>query len=167
MKIAIDVHYRPETTKTVAVLFDNWTDGEAKQFLVKYTGEADAYVPGEFYKRELPCLLNILKGMDSEAIDCIVIDGFVYLDDQQKPGLGAYLFQELGKKIPIIGVAKSNFLKNENASFELLRGDSAKPLYVTTAGISLVEAAQNIASMHGNYRMPTLLQQLDTKTKEL
>ena len=166
MKIAIDVHYRSEVTKTVAVLLDDRADSEAKQFLIKYSGEADAYVPGEFYRRDLPCLLNILKDVNPEAIDCVIIDGFVYLDDLQKPGLGAYLFQKLEEKIPVIGVAKSNFLKNKNSSFELLRGDSTKPLYVTAAGISLDEAAQNIAKMDGNFRMPTLLQQLDTKTKE-
>ncbi|MEL6559058.1 MAG: endonuclease V [Bacteroidota bacterium] len=166
MKIAIDVHYRSETTKTVAVLFDDWVDSEAKQFLVKYTGKADDYVPGEFYRRELPCLLNVLKEVDVETIDCIIIDGFVYLGDQQEPGLGAYLFQKLEEKIPVIGVAKSNFLKNKKSSVELLRGDSTKPLYVTADGISLDEAAQNIAKMEGKFRMPTLLQQLDTKTKE-
>ena len=166
MKIAIDVHYRSENTKTVAVLFDKWTDSEAKQFLVKYSGEAEEYIPGEFYKRELPCLLSILEDVSYETIDCIIIDGFVYLDDQQKPGLGAYLYQKLEEKIPVIGVAKSNFLKNKKSSIELLRGESTKPLYVTAVGINLNEAAENIGNMDGNFRMPTLLQQLDTKTKE-
>ena len=33
MKIAIDVHYREENAKIVAVLFSNWTDSIVEQFL--------------------------------------------------------------------------------------------------------------------------------------
>ena len=127
---------------------------------------AEEYVPGEFYKRELPCILEILEEVDLQKIDTIVVDGFVYLDDDLKPGLGAYVYKTLEEKIPVIGVAKSNFLKNKNCSVAVLRGESIKPLFVTAAGIDLSAAAMNIESMQGDFRMPTLLQQLDTQTKE-
>ncbi len=166
MKVAIDVHYREETAKIVAVLFNEWADDKAEQFIIKYMIVTEEYIPGEFYKRELPCIVEILKELDLDAIDCIVVDGFVYLDDDFRLGLGGHLYENLTVKTPVIGVAKSNFLKNKNCSEELFRGESIKPLYITAAGIELPDAVKHIELMHGDFRMPTLLQQLDTKTKE-
>ncbi|MCG3154810.1 MAG: hypothetical protein DKINENOH_01406 [bacterium] len=37
----------------------------------------------------------------------IVIDGYVYLDGNQKPGFGKHLYEALEEKSIIIGVAKS------------------------------------------------------------
>ena len=50
----------------------------------------DEYVPGEFYKRELPCIIKLLDLVE-EHIDCIIIDGFVYLDGDTRPGLGKHI----------------------------------------------------------------------------
>ncbi len=166
MKIAIDVHYRQKNAKIVAVIFEDWADEVAKQFIVKYMDVAEEYVPGQFYKRELPCILEILKQVDLKRFDCVIVDGFVYLDDQLSPGLGAHLYHQLKEKIPVIGVAKSNFLKNKKCSVEVLRGESVRPLFVTAAGMDLSKAAKAIKGMHGEFRMPALLQQLDTQTKE-
>ncbi len=38
-----------------------------------------------------------------------VIDGYVWLDDQGKKGLGARLYDALDAQIPVIGVAKTLF----------------------------------------------------------
>lgn len=48
---------------------------------------------------------------------------------------------------------------------EIFRGTSSKPLFITSAGIDLRDAAEHIEKMHGMYRMPTLLKLLDTYTK--
>ncbi len=60
----------------------------------------------------------------------------------------------------MIGVAKTRF--SGAASVEVRRGDSQKPLYVTAAGVSAEDAASRISEMHGPFRIPTLLKQVDT-----
>ena len=166
MIVAIDVHYKQEEAKIVAVLFDDWTDSEARNFLIKYMPIAADYEPGAFYKRELPCLLHILEEIDLSNVNCIVVDGYVYLDDQMKKGLGAYLYDALSLPLPVIGLAKNSFRKSKEYSREVFRGSSVKPFYVTAVGVPLGEAVDCIQRMHGDFRVPTLLQQLDTKTKE-
>lgn len=79
---------------------------------------------------------------------------------ENKPGLGFYLFRELNENIPIIGVAKSKFA-NTPTEPELYRGESINPLYVTSIGIPVQDAKNIIASMHGTFRLPTLLKQVD------
>jgi deoxyribonuclease V len=49
---------------------------------------------------------------------------------------------------------------------EVFRGQSINPLYVSSIGIDIDQAAQNIQNMFGNYRIPTLLKHLDTLTKK-
>ncbi|MEL7146525.1 MAG: endonuclease V [Bacteroidota bacterium] len=166
MIVAIDVHYRKETAKIVAVLFNHWTDIQATDFLIKYMPIAADYEPGEFYKRELPCLLHILGDINLTLVECIVVDGYVFLDDDLKKGLGAHLFDALQGKKPVVGLAKSSFKKCKQYSREVLRGSSSKPLYVTAVGTELDEAVDCIRQMHGDFRIPTLLQQMDSKTKE-
>jgi exodeoxyribonuclease-5/deoxyribonuclease V len=104
--------------------------------------------------------------MDVKAGDVIVVDGFVFLDDEGKFGLGGHLFESMSVKLPVIGVAKSNFATIAALKRAVYRGESKKPLYVTAIGMDLDEAAENIGNMAGTYRMPDLLKILDLKTKE-
>jgi len=64
-------------------------------------------------------------------------------------------------------VAKTNFASNKENKVELLRGKSMKPLYITSIGIDIEEAKENISKMSGEYRFPTLLKELDKLTKEI
>lgn len=74
--------------------------------------------------------------------------------------LGHYPQKKMEKgRIPVIGVAKSGF--PVAAVKSLFRGGSRRPLSITAAGMPLHTAAGHIARMHGPYRMPTLLRQLD------
>jgi len=43
----------------------------------------------------------------------------------------------------------------------VLRGDSRRPLYVTAAGLDPAAAALHVRSMHGPFRIPTLLKRVD------
>jgi deoxyribonuclease V len=90
----------------------------------------------------------------------MIIDGYVFLDGQSTAGLGKYLYDSLGGKVPIIGVAKKAF-NNISADYALLRGKSQKPLYITAVDIPIAEAKAKIASMQGVHRIPTLLRQVD------
>lgn len=86
MILAIDVHYKETTAKAVGALIQNWEDAVAQQYIIKYIDEVEEYVPGAFYKRELPCILEIFKDIDLRSLSYIIIDGFVVLDDSGKPG---------------------------------------------------------------------------------
>jgi deoxyribonuclease V len=61
------------------------------------------YRPGEFFRRELPPLGAVLRGIG--GLGLLVIDGYAELDPDGRPGLGAHAHAEFG--IPVIGVAKS------------------------------------------------------------
>ncbi len=166
MILAFDTYYTGTNAKTVCLAFQKWTDDKPFHvFEETMEGIAD-YEPGAFYKRELPCILSLLSVISISDIEVIIVDGYVILDDDGKTGLGGLLFDKLERRIPVIGVAKSGFHNNKKNVLELFRGKSKKPLYITAKGMGLTLAYNRIKSMHGNYRMPSLLRILDTKTKE-
>lgn len=166
MILAIDVHYKADYAKTVVLLFDNWQSETYASVVEVKTKNVAEYVPGEFYKRELPCVLEALQQIDSSAIDVIIIDGYIYVDNQNSYGLGGHLYEAMNKKTPIIGVAKTSFQSNKDTVVEVFRGESKNPLYVSAIGYDLEKAAQEIKQMHGDFRLPYLLKLMDQKTKE-
>lgn len=160
----IDVQYSENIAYAVCLLFQQWEDDNAYDEIKVKIDDIEKYCPGEFYKRELPCILALLEQVKVK-LDYIVIDGYVWLDENGKKGLGGYLTESLESEIPIIGVAKNSFNRGEHA-IAIQRGDSQKLLYVTSAGISKEEAAEFIKSMHGKFRLPTLIKAVDTAARE-
>lgn len=167
MILAFDTYYYDGKAKTVCLEFDDWNESKNFKIHEEIIDNVEEYVPGEFYKRELPCIISLLNKIDLTNIEAIVVDGFVYLDDEKKYGLGGRLYEKLNSKIPIIGVAKTNFAAIEKDKLALVRGDSKKPLYITAIGIELDDAFEKVASMAGEFRFPTLLKELDRSTKKL
>jgi len=167
MYLANDVYYLANNTaKSVSLIFDDW-EAEAPVAVEEvWVNDIAPYEPGSFYKRELPCILKVLEKTDLNSLSAIIVDGYVVLDDEGKKGLGAYLYEALDGKIPVIGVAKRSFHQNQKNVIEVTRGESLNPLYVTSMGTNLQEAANNIKRMKGDFRMPTLLKLLDAKTRE-
>jgi len=166
MILAFDTYYFDQKAKTICLEFAEWNEDKNFKIHSEIIDNVEEYIPGEFYKRELPCILSLSKQIDLSTIDVIIVDGFVYLNDENKYGLGGYLYEKLNKEIPIIGVAKTNFASIEKNKKALYRGDSKKPLYITSIGIDLDEAYKKVESMAGEYRFPTLLKELDRLTKE-
>lgn len=165
MILAFDTYYFEDKARTVAVEFQNWMDETPTKVHQTILSGIAEYESGLFYKRELPCILDLLKSVDLTTVDCIVIDGFVYLDDNEKQGLGGYLFEALKKNIPIIGVAKNSFATINKLNKSILRGESKKPLFITSIGVDLDNASENIKSMHGEFRFPTLLKLVDSYSR--
>lgn len=165
LKAAVDVFYQNEQAKAVCILFAEWTSKEVFSMHTAHIGTVAPYEPGAFYKRELPCILTALQQIQLSLIDAIVVDGYVFLDQQGRKGLGAHLYEALGEDVPVIGVAKTRFHQNTNA-VSVFRGKSRNPLFVSAAGMNLKEAANAIQRMAGDHRIPDLLQLLDRKTKE-
>jgi deoxyribonuclease V len=117
----------------------------------------EPYHPGEFYRRELPPLRAVIPAADELAL--VVVDGYVDLDPDGRPGLGAHVHDEFG--VPVIGVAKTAFLTATHAA-PVLRGQSARrPLYVTAAGMTIADAAVLVAEMAGRFRLPDALTTVD------
>lgn len=162
MKIlATDVQYDDSTKSACAagVMFSSWSSEKPDAIYLTTVEHVADYVPGEFYKRELPCLLTLLAEHSLKP-DIIVIDGFVHLDGAGRPGLGSFLYEALNRGVVIIGVAKTPFAGIPD-NWAVLRGSSTRPIYVTSEGIPLEDAKRAVASMHGQNRKPTLLTAVD------
>ncbi|HWP57054.1 MAG TPA: endonuclease V [Candidatus Acidoferrales bacterium] len=159
MIAAVDAHYAETQAIAACVVFHRWTDHRPCGEIIERIPNAAPYEPGRFYLRELPCLLAVLDKV-SRPLEAILIDGYVWLGDEAKPGLGAHLYASLGKITPVIGVAKSRFHQGK-AVQALLRGKSSRPLFVSAAGVELAEAAAHVREMHGPFRVPTLLKHVD------
>lgn len=164
MLLAIDVHYKSNYAKAVGVFF-NWEDDEPIKIISEKIEKVEAYVPGQFYKRELPCILALLKNVDLNTLEAIIVDGHVFIDDEKNHGLGGYLWKALDEKIPIIGVAKTAFHSVQKLSQPIFRGESKSPLYVSAIGFELDLALQKVQNMKGDFRIPSILKILDQETK--
>jgi len=165
MIACVDVTYRDSGAIAVCVLFHTWTDAGSAGEYVKKIDHVENYRPGEFYLRELPCILLVL-GEVREPLEAVVVDGYVWLGEESRPGLGAKLYDALGRVAPVVGVAKSYF-SGTTGAIPVLRGRSLRPLFVTAAGMAPEKAANCIRLMHGNYRIPTLLKRVDRLSREI
>jgi deoxyribonuclease V len=166
LNACIDVGYRDGGAVAACVLFERWEDAEPAGEATAGIARVEPYEPGAFYKRELPCLLAVLERLRAPLraivrapLRAIVIDGYVWLA-RDRPGLGAHLHEALGGRTPVVGVAKTAFRGNTEA-IPVRRGQSARLLYVTAAGMPASEAAERVRTMHGRSRIPTLLAYVD------
>ncbi len=82
MILALDVYYNDKGAKSVGVLFEKWEDTKPKETIIENIEKVEEYESGQFYKRELPCLIKIIDNLDLNTIEFIVIDGYVYLDNE-------------------------------------------------------------------------------------
>jgi deoxyribonuclease V len=161
--IAVDVHYLDEVKSRAAMVA-----ARDRRFSVIECSRtviapiAAPYRPGELYLRELPPLRAVIPAIDSLAL--VVIDGYVDLDSDGRPGLGAHVHAEFG--IPVIGVAKTAFRTATHAA-KVFRGKSARPLYVTAAGMAIADAAQLVRDMAGQFRVPHALKHADRPARGL
>ena len=159
MLLAVDVYYREPGAQVSGVAFSHWPNAKPEHIYRCTVDTVQDYEPGKFYLRELPCILHLLDEYDL-APQTIIIDGYVYLGDASRPGLGMHLYNELQGRVPVIGVAKSHF-EGTPADAEIWRGQSARPLFVTSVGVDIETAKRNILSMHGRHRLPDLLRIAD------
>jgi deoxyribonuclease V len=156
----VDAAYAAGAACVACVVADSWiTAAPRTEISRRFACAPAAYVPGEFYKRELPLLRAVVDDLRSPPA-VVIIDGYVWLGADGAPGLGARLFEALQSAIPVIGVAKTRY-RHDTWSVQICRGKSGKPLYVTAAGVDEATAAQLICGMHGKHRIPTLLQRAD------
>jgi deoxyribonuclease V len=152
-----DVHYGTDEALAACVLVDRWdASAPATEWTCRVAPIAP-YEPGAFFKRELPCLLEVLRR--APPLEVVVIDGYVFLDDAGTKGLGAHLHEALGA-VPVIGLAKTAF-KGSTFAHAVPRPGSVKPLFLTCIGLSTSTALEHVRQLHGPYRLPTLVKRVD------
>jgi deoxyribonuclease V len=154
---AADVHYLPSGRARAAAVLA--ADAVFSAVLAERTvllPQVLPYRPGEFFLRELPPLRAVLAGVS--RLGLLVIDGYADLDPAGRPGLGAHAHAAFS--VPVIGVAKTR-LRTATHAVEVLRGRSARPLFVTAAGIPAAQAASLVRKMAGPFRLPDALRRAD------
>ena len=173
-KLAIDVYYLNDSlARTVGVVFEDWSDQQPSDIIVDWCHQFGRYIPGQFYLRELPCILGLLQKVDLRDFDTVILDSYLKLRDDlgtDSPGLGVKLWEVIGQGYPhldIWAVAKSKYGKCKQISCPIMRGESKTPLYVQALKESNDEAGRIVRDvMHGPFRLPTLLKILDQVTKK-
>lgn len=159
MFLCVDAYYTGCNAWAAGIIFPVINSATATREYVARIKQVEVYIPGQFYKKELPVILELLEQVE-EKIQTIIIDGHAWLSTEKDPGLGAKLYIALKEEIPVIGVAKSPY-RDTPAAVKVFRGASSRPLYVTAAGMDDKEAARLIRMMHGSYRIPTMLRYAD------
>lgn len=171
-KLVFDIAYdeKENIAKAAAVEFTNFSDDIADNIYTYISPIQSEYIPGQFYKRELPAIVALIEneiGWDKlkNEYDLIMVDGLYQLGPDH-PGLGAklkeYLMNEHNIDIEVVGVAKTYFHDCEKVAELVNRGKKAiKPLYVNGSNAHKSYDSM-IKNMHGNNRLPTLIKLVDS-----
>ena len=124
MLACVDVDYPGDEGPAVAscVVYEDWDSSDSHEERVALIPRVAPYTPGQFYQRELPCILQVLEKVQT-PLDAILVDGHVWLDDEGTPGLGAHLYCALEEQTPVIGIAKNPF-GDSHGQRRVLRGQS-------------------------------------------
>jgi deoxyribonuclease V len=155
--VIVDVAYSNDRARVGCVAISAFADAVPRAEWVVEVPGTGAYVPGEFWRRELAPVLAGIASAPVPVTLC-VIDAYVDLGRQQTPGLGRHLFDATG--VPALGVAKSRY-PGTPTECEVLRGSSRRPLFVSAAGIDPASARQAVRDMAGVGRIPTVLRRAD------
>ncbi len=158
MIACVDVAYGVSSATAACVLIEDWAASSPSAELTRECPIVAAYEPGQFYRRELPCLLAILQSLD-ELPQVVVVDGYVWLGPDGTKGLGGHLYEVVGPAAAVVGVAKTSY--KDAPAVPVKRGGSRVPLFVTAAGMAAADAAECIVRMHGPFRIPTMLRRVD------
>ena len=154
-----DVQYRETDATAACVVVDRF---DAEHPTTEWTARISPiapYEPGAFSKRELPCLLEVLRR--APPLTHVVIDGYVSLDANRTPGLGARLYEALGGKTIVLGLAKTAYQGSPMAT-PIARPGSTKPLFLTSIGLDEVAAVALVNQLHGVHRLPTMVKRVDS-----
>jgi deoxyribonuclease V len=155
----VDVAYHDSRVVAACVCLNDWTSATpCFETTVVTQGPAAEYVPGAFFRRELPYLLGVLEALPATPA-VVVVDGYVSLG-QGRPGLGQHLHDALAGRAVVVGVAKTAYRGVVDA-LPVVRGRSTRPLLVSAAGMSVLEAARGVGAMAGPHRIPAMLKRVD------
>jgi deoxyribonuclease V len=159
----LDVHYADPRAAAACIVLSSWQASAPEECVVRTIDNVKPYEAGAFYKRELPCIEEVLKAL-RHVPEILVVDGYVWLG-QGKKGLGAYLFEARGSVGAVVGIAKTRFIGAEPVG-EVFRGQSRRPLFVSAVGMDLAEACARVEEMHGKFRVRWAVSEVDRVARE-
>lgn len=165
MVVVIDADYNEETRQGhVAGIVAKDILAEKEEYIItSIVSNIGDYIPGQFYKRELQSVESIISKMDKKDIEMIVIDG--YADSGTKEhALGTFVYEEYN--IPVIGIGKNKYDRCILENLEVYRGESNKPLYVTSKGIDNEKAKELVKHMAGDFRLPYFVKYADNRARD-
>ena len=103
MIACVDTHYEKNSSRTAIVVFEDWNDSEPLHEHIHLEMHAAAeYVPGELFKRELPGILAVIMPFRS-ILDTIVVDGYVWLNQVGRKGLGPFYTNHSNRGLGSLG----------------------------------------------------------------
>ena len=163
--VIIDADYDEEqkTGHAAGVVAESMTDEKAVKTVTAMVEGIGDYIPGQFYKRELKIVEAVISQLELKDIDLIVVDGYADSGTEEH-ALGTYVYEKYNK--PVIGIAKNKYPRCTIENTEVYRGESKKPLYVTSKGISHEEAKSLVKAMAGEYRIPLLVKYADKLARD-
>src|SRR3954462_13309614 len=109
MIACLDVHYWNTHARAACVLLADWSDRLPAGSHLAEVNDVEPYQTGSFYLRELPCLLAVLRLLTTPPA-ALIVDGYVWISPDGKPGLGAHLHEAINGAVPVVGVAKTQFM---------------------------------------------------------
>lgn len=161
--LIVNINFQESVDTVAGVLFTKWGSGRAESVLISNVENTESYIGGEIFGRELKIVNTLLEQCKAKP-DYILLNGLVYSDGHSEPGFGKRLFDELGGDVSVIGVMQKQ-IKGLPEECQLCRGESGTPLFVTSVGVELMKAKELITSMHGKFRLPTLLKLAEKKSR--
>lgn len=159
MIACVDGAYRETTGCCAGVLFTDWPARACEREWTVTVPNVAPYVPGQFYRREMPGLLRLIAELPALP-QIVVVDAYAWLGGPEQPGMGARLREALGGRAAVVGVAKTKF-RGAGPARVVTRGRSASALYVSAAGMDLEEAAEGVRRMAGRGRLPLMIRKAD------
>ena len=165
MVVIIDADYDEELKKghAAGVVAEKITDEKATGIVTAIVDNIGEYIPGQFYKRELKIAEAVISQLRIQDIELIVVDGYADSGTEEH-ALGTFVYEKYN--IPVIGIAKNKYPRCTIPDTEVYRGESKKPLYVTSKGISHEEAKKYVEEMAGEYRLPFLVKYADKAARD-
>lgn len=163
MIVVIDADYNEDTKKghVAGILAKTPLDAKESGIVTGIVEHVEEYQPGQFYKRELRCVEEVLRQVKAKRlgkVEMILVDGYADFGTEQA-SLGTHVYAEY--RIPVIGIAKNPFHSCVVSNTEVYRGSSEKPLFVTCKGIQHERAKDIVRKMAGEYRIPALVKLAD------
>ena len=82
----VDVDYKGAGARASCVLTESWEAESPTSTYIRDIEAVEPYEPGNFYRRELPCIVSVLR-MLPLLPEIVVVDGYVWLSSADRSGL--------------------------------------------------------------------------------
>ncbi|MCW1968987.1 MAG: endonuclease V [Anaerolineae bacterium] len=164
MYFSCDVQYEQKIGYAAGICFQRLQSQSVDFVVTAILQPVAEYKPGEFYQRELPCLIELIKKLETLP-KIIFIDGYVWLQNDQL-ALGGRLYEYLDRKVIVIGIAKS-FLRIAGENISMYYKSSHRPIYISAAGLSLDDAMQCVKEMPYQGHLPLMMKYADIAARNL